>query len=194
MSYKLEAVKHEKLLKELTPISLLISGILFPAGALSNDVLMSCSTSGNVAHHYSSPYSSRKLERRLIINVKEKQVTDVSSNRLLRVPAPYKVVKITPSLIEFKDSNNSEVAYRIDRYNLSYIESRKDYEHKCKDICLDRSYQGNQMSKDILDLYLDIKIQSPRAYCKSCSIRGQLLTGRCKILRKGQSLFAAAQI
>ena len=121
MSYKLEAVKHEKLLKELTPISLLISGILFPAGALSNDVLMSCSTSSNVAHHYSPPYTSRKPERRLIINVKERQVTDVSSNRLLRVPAPYKVVKITPSVIEFKNSNDSEVAYRIDRYNLSYI-------------------------------------------------------------------------
>ena len=194
MSYKLEAVKHEKLLKELTPISLLISGILFPAGALSNDVLMSCSTSGNVAHLYSSPYSSRKLERRLIINVKEKQVTDVSSNRLLRVPAPYKVVKITPSLIEFKDSNNSEVAYRIDRYNLSYIESRKDYEHKCRDICLDRSYQGDQMSKDILDLYLDIKVQSPGAYCKSCAIRGQLVTGKCKLLREGQNLMAVPRI
>ena len=194
MGYKLEAVKYETLLKELTPISLLVSGILFPAGALSNDVLMSCSTSGNVAHHYSSPYSSRKPERRLIINVKQRQVTDVSSNRLLRVPAPYKVVKITPSLIEFKDSNNSEVAYRIDRYNLSYVESRKDYEHKCKDVCLDRSYQGNQMSKDILDLYLDIKVQSPGAYCKSCAIRGQLVTGKCKILREGQALMAVPRI
>ncbi len=194
MGYKLEAVKHQKLLKELTPISLLISGLLFPAGALSNEVLMSCTASSNVAHHYSSPYSSRKPERRFIINVKERQVTDVSSKRLLRVPAPYKVVKITPSVIEFKDSNNSEVAYRIDRYNLNYIESREDYAHKCKDICLDRSYQGNQMSKDILDLYLDIKVQSPGAYCKSCAIRGQLVTGKCKILREGQSLIAVPRI
>ena len=90
MGYKLEVVKHEKLLKELTPISLLISGILFPAGALSNDVLMSCTASSNVPHHYSSSYSSTRPERRLIVNVEERQVTDVSGKRLLRVPAPYK--------------------------------------------------------------------------------------------------------